>query len=198
MRGFHWLTGDWALAIIMLVLVVRTVLHPITRKAQISMLRFGKQMQKIAPKQQKLREKYKNDPKQMQSEIAKLMREEGVNPVGMLGCLPMFMQTPVWIALYAMLGFAIELRHEPAFYGFFQFVTGNGWQFLADLSMADGFIPLGTSLHIPGLSSFMGPITSINILPLLLGVVFFIQQKYLTPPTSATLTPEQESQQKLL
>lgn len=198
MRGFHVLTRDWALAIIMLVLVVRTVLHPITRKAQVSMLRFGKQMQKIAPKQQKLREKYKNDPKQMQTEVAKLMREEGVNPVGMLGCLPMFLQTPVWIALYAMLGFAIELRHEPAFYGFFQFITGNGWQFLADLSMADGFIPLGTSIHIPGLSSFMGPITSINILPLLLGVVFYVQQKYLAPPTSGTLTPEQETQQKMI
>ncbi|MGP1346562.1 MAG: YidC/Oxa1 family insertase periplasmic-domain containing protein [Phycisphaerales bacterium] len=198
LRAFHAVTFDWAIAIIMLVLCVRTILHPITRKAQISMLRFGKQMQKIAPKQQKIREKYKNDPKQMQVEVAKLMREEGVNPVGMLGCLPMFLQTPVWIALYAMLGFAIELRHEPAFYGLFQALTGNHWQFLADLSSADAFIPLPFSFNIPLLSGLMGPIDSINILPLLLGVVFFIQQKYLAPPTSATLTPEQESQQKII
>jgi YidC/Oxa1 family membrane protein insertase len=198
LRVFHGFTGDWAVSIIMLVIVVRSLLHPITRKSQISMLRFGKQMQKIAPKQQKIRERYKNDPKQMQTEMAKLMREEGVNPVGMLGCLPMFLQTPVWFALYAMLGFAIELRHEPAFYGLFQTLTGNRWSFLADLSVADAFIPFGTTFNVPLLSGLMGPIGSINILPLLLGVVFFIQQKYLTPPTSATMTPEQEAQQKMI
>ena len=186
---------DWALAIIALVLIVRTILHPVTRRSQIAMLRFSKQMQGLAPKQQKLREKYKDDPKRMQQEMAQLMREEGVSFTGMLGCLPMFLQTPIWIALYASLFFAFELRHQSAFFGLFQGITGGRWSFLADLSAPDNFINFGrTIVNIP----LFGPINSFNVLPILLGVVFYIQQKYLTPPTTAQLTPEQEQQQKIM
>lgn len=185
---------DWSIAIIVLVLLVRAALHPVTRRSQIGMARFTRQMQRIAPKQQKLREKYKDDPKRMQQEMGRLMREEGVSFTGMLGCLPMFLQSPIWIALYATLFFAVELRQEPAFYGVFQTLTG-GWSFLADLSAPDRFVDFGEPLiTIP----LLGPIRSINILPLLLGVVFFIQQKYLTPPPSTALTPEQEQQQKIM
>lgn len=193
-----YLVFDWALAIILLVLVVRTILHPVTRRSQIAMARFGKQMQGLAPKQKKLQEKYKDDPKRLQAEMAKLMREEGVNFTGALGCLPMFLQTPVWIALYAMLYFAFELRHEPAFFGVFQALTGGKWNFLADLSAPDHFVEFARGYTVPLLSNLLGPITGINILPLILGVVFFIQQKYLTPPTAATLTPEQQAQQRII
>lgn len=194
----NYLVFDWALAIILLVLVVRTILHPITRRSQIAMARFGKQMQGLAPKQKKLQEKYKDDPKRLQQEMAKLMKEEGVNFTGALGCLPMFLQTPVWIALYAMLYFAFDLRHEPAFFGVFQKVTNGQWNFLADLSAPDHFVEFGRGYMVPLLSNFLGPVTGINILPLVLGVVFFIQQKYLTPPTTATLTPEQQAQQRII
>lgn len=186
---------DWALSIMVLVLIVRTILHPVTRRSQIAMLRFSKQMQGLAPKQQKLREKFKDDPKRMQQEMAKLMREEGVSFAGMLGCLPMFLQTPIWIALYASLFFAFELRHEPAFFGVFQRVSGGRWPFLADLSAPDHFIHFGRALvSVP----LFGPITSFNILPIVLGVVFYIQQKYLTPPPTTQLTPEQQQQQKMM
>ncbi len=187
------LTFDWALAIIVLVLIVRTILHPITKWSQIRVQRFSHQMQQMAPKQKKIQEKYKSDPKRMQAEMAKLWREEGINPAGMLGCLPMFLQTPVWIALYASLYFAIELRHVPAFFGVFQHI--GGWPFMADLAQPDSAIPLPPSVHfeIP----LMGLITAINLLPLVLGVVFFIQQKYMMPPPSATMTPEQQAQQKM-
>ena len=189
-----YLTFDWALAIIVLVLIVRTVLHPVTKWSQIRVQRFSHQMQQMAPKQKKIQEKFKGDPKRMQAEMAKLWREEGINPAGMLGCLPMFLQTPVWIALWASLYFAIELRHEPAFFGVFQLL--GGWPFLADLSQPDAAITLPAALqfNLP----LMGTITSINLLPLLLGVVFFIQQKYMMPPPTATMTPEQKSQQKMM
>lgn len=194
----NYIVFDWALAIILLVLVVRTILHPITRRSQIAMTRFGKQMQALGPKQQKLKEKYKDDPKRLQQEVAKLMKEEGVNFTGALGCLPMFLQTPVWIALYAMLYFAYELRHQPAFFGVVQKLTNGQWAFLGDLSAPDHFIEFGRAFNVPLISGLMGPITGLNILPLVLGVVFFIQQKYLTPPTSATMTPEQQAQQKII
>lgn len=194
LRFLHSLTFDWALAIILLVVCVRTVLHPITRWSQIKMLVFGKKMQNIAPKQKILQERYKDDRQRMQQEMAKLWREEGISPTGFLGCLPMFLQSPIWIALYATLFFAIDLRHEPAFFGVFQIISGNAWPFLADLAEPDRAIYFGAGFKLP----LVGTINSINLLPVLLGVVFYLQQKYLTPPTSAAMTPEQESQQKMM
>ncbi len=196
LRALHSITFDWALAIILLVVVVRTCLHPITRWSQIRMQRFGAQMQAMGPKQKKIREKYADDPKKQQAEMAKLWKEEGINPAGMLGCLPMFLQSPVWIALYATLFFVYDLRHEPAFYGVFQKLSGGNWAFLADLASPDAAIPLPASMHF----SFWiwGTVTSINVLPFLLAAVFFVHQKYLTPPTSASMTPEQEQQQKIM
>ncbi|MDX2118471.1 MAG: membrane protein insertase YidC [Planctomycetota bacterium] len=187
---------DWALAVIMLVVIVRTCLHPVTKWSQIRMTRFGKQMQGLAPKQAKLKEKYGSDPKRMQQEMANLWREEGVSPTGALGCIPMFLQMPIWIALYATLFFSVEMRHESAFFGVFQKLGLT--TFLADLAEPDRlWVFSEAGVHVPVLSSLMGPIHSLNVLPLLLGVVFFIQQKYLSPPT-ANLTPEQETQQKMM
>lgn len=194
----NYLFHDWALAVMFLVLCVRTLLHPVTRKSQIGMTRFGKQMAALAPKQAALREKFKDDPKRLQGEMARLMKEEGVSFTGALGCLPAFLQTPVWIALYAALYFAFELRHQPAYFGVFQALSGGNWSFLADLSAPDHFFELANPIHIPLISGLLGPISGFNVLPILLGVVFFIQQKYLTPPPSTALTPEQEMQQKMM
>ncbi len=196
LRTLHAITFDWALSIILLVIVVRSILHPITRWSQIRMQRFGVQMQAMGPLQQKLKERYKDDPKKLQQETAKLWREQGISPAGMLGCLPMFLQSPVWIALYATLYFVYDLRHQPAFYGVFQKISGGQWGFLADLASPDQAIPLPSFMHF----SFWiwGSVTAINVLPIIMAFVFFAHQKYLTPPTAATLTPEQQQQQKMM
>ncbi|MBC7836057.1 MAG: membrane protein insertase YidC [Phycisphaerales bacterium] len=189
---------DWSLAIIVLVLCVRTILHPVTKWSQVNLLRFGKQMQRLGPKQKQLQERYRDDPKTLRAEMGRLMREEQVNYAGALGCLPMFLQTPIWIALFAMLYFTFELRHEPAFFGLFQTLSSGKWDFLADLAEPDRFIAFPGSFNIPLLSAMVGPIDSINILPLLLGVVFYVQQKYLTPPSGMAMSPEQLQQQRMM
>jgi YidC/Oxa1 family membrane protein insertase len=189
---------DWALAVIVLVLTVRTILHPVTKWSQTNLQRFGKQMQKLAPKQAALKEKFGDDPKRLREETARLMQEEKINYLQALGCLPMFLQMPVWIALYAMIYFTFELRHEGAFFGVFQLATGGNWGFLGDLAEPDRLIPLGFSFPIPLLSTLMGRIDAINFLPLLLGVVFYFQQKYMTPPSATPMSPEMESQQKIM
>ncbi len=197
LRFLHgWVVFDWALGIMVLVLCVRTVLHPITKYQQIRMARFGKGMQALAPKQKKIQEKYADDPQKLREEMAKLWREEGVNPLsGAAGCLPAFLQTPIWIGLTATLYFAFDLRHQGAFFGVFQKISGGKWWFLGDLAEPDRFIYFGkTIVTLP----LLGPISSINVLPMILGVVFFIQQKYLTPPSTGTMTPEQEQQQKMM
>jgi YidC/Oxa1 family membrane protein insertase len=126
--------------------------------------------------------------------MAALMKEENVNYAGALGCLPMMMQTPVWIALSSLMFFLFDLRHTPAFFGFVQKLTGGHWQFLADMAEPDRFIKLPFTFSVP----LMNQIDSINILPVILGTVFFIQQKYLTPPPTAQMSPEMEMQQKIM
>jgi YidC/Oxa1 family membrane protein insertase len=195
--SLHSLTGDWAIAIFLLVVIVRTILHPLTKSTQIKMARFGKQMASMAPKQKQIQEKFKDDPKRLQEEMGKLWREEGVSPLGMLGCLPTFLQTPVWIALSATLYFAVELRHQGAFYGIMQLQPANSpfWNFLGDLAEPDRFYYFGKTIaNVP----LLGPIESVNVLPLVLGVVFYLQQKYLKPPQTTEMTPEQEFQQKMM
>lgn len=190
---------DWALSIMFLVVCVRSLLHPVTRWSQINMFRFGKHMGRLGPKMNAIKEKYASDPIKMREESARLMREEHVSYAsGAMGCIPMFLQMPVWVALYAMLFFTFELRHEHAFYGVVQSLTNHKWPFLADLSEPDHFIPFGTSFNVPLISGMMGPIEAFNILPIVMGVVFFIQQKYLQPPQTTQLSPEMEQQQKIM
>lgn len=193
LRTIYSVVFDWGIAIIVLVLTVRLILHPLTKKSQISMTKMSKQMQALQPEIKKLKEKFKDDPKQLQQEQMKLFREKGVNPLNMLGCLPLFLQMPIWLALFSMLFFAIELRHQPAFFGVFQ-LLGN-WAFLADLSSPDSFIHFrkGETFRIPILGFRLA--YAINILPILMAVFFFYQQKLMTPPA---MTPEQAQQQKIM
>jgi YidC/Oxa1 family membrane protein insertase len=196
--GFiHTLVRDWGLAIMVLVAIVRTILHPLTKGSQVNMMKLSKQMGALQPELDKLKVKYKDNPTKLNQEMMALYRERGVNPASMgLGCLPMFLQMPIWVALYAMLYFAIELRHEPAFWGVFQSISGGQWPFLADLSSADHFLPLPASWHFR-VPLFGQTLTSVNILPILMGIVFFVQQKYMTPP-NPNMSPEMRQQQTMM
>lgn len=184
------LVHDWGFAIICLVIVVRGLLHPLTKRSQINMMKVGKQMQMLQPEIEKLKKKFGDDQQRMNQEMMKLYRERGVNPAAMgLGCLPMMLQMPIWIALYAMLYFAIELRHESAFWGVFQ--NMGGWSFLADLSSPDQFLQFGDG----GINLGLFTLTSFNILPILLALVFYLQQKYMATPAQ---TPEAQKQQNIM
>jgi len=186
----HWVVFDWGVAIILLVICVRGLLHPITRKSQMGMQKFGRQMQKLKPEMDRIRKQCGDDRKKMQEEQMRLFREHGVNPLQMLGCLPMFLQMPVWIALYAALYFSFDLRQQPAFWGVFQEI--GGWPFLADLASPDHFFWEAPEPF----QFFLWNVTGVNLLPILMGVIFYVQQKYMTPATS--MSPEQETQQKIM
>ncbi len=107
LKFFYQYLGNYGWAIILLTIVVRVPFIPILHKSQQSM----KKMQKIQPMMAELKEKYKNDSAKMQKEMMQLYKKYKVNPVG--GCLPMFLQIPVFIALYNVLLRAIELRGAP-------------------------------------------------------------------------------------
>ena len=107
LKFFYKYMGNYGWAIIFLTILVRVPFIPILHKSQQSM----KKMQKIQPLMAELKEKYKNDSVKMQKEMMQLYKKHKVNPVG--GCLPMFLQIPVFIALYNVLLKAIELRGAP-------------------------------------------------------------------------------------
>ncbi len=100
-----WL-GNYAWAIVVLTLAIKTALWPLQNKATRSM----KRMQALQPKMTEIRDKYKDDPTRMNAEVMKLYKDYGVNPVA--GCLPMLMQIPIFFGFYNMLGVAVELRNS--------------------------------------------------------------------------------------
>jgi YidC/Oxa1 family membrane protein insertase len=177
---FHMILRDWGLAIIALVVIVRTLLHPITKRSQLSMLKMGK----MGPEIERLKKKYGDDKDELNKAMMQVYKEQGFTPI--LGCLPMFLQMPIWIALYAALNSTFELRQEP----FLQF--GNvSLTWIHDLARPDRLITW------PPIRLFWGiEISALNILPIFLALVFYLQQKY-TPKPPAT-TPEQVQQQKMM
>ena len=107
LKWFYALVGNWGLAIILLTICVRALVLPFAVYSQKSM----KKMQVIQPRLQELRERYKDNQQKQQQEIMALMKDNQVNPVG--GCLPVFLQFPIFIALYQVLGHSVELYQAP-------------------------------------------------------------------------------------
>ena len=107
LKFFYSFLGNYGWSIVLLTIVTRVPFIPIMHKSQKSM----KKMQTIQPMMAEIKEKYKNDSQKQQKEMMGLYKKHKVNPIG--GCLPMFLQIPVFIALYNVLLNAIELRGAP-------------------------------------------------------------------------------------
>lgn len=113
LKILHMGVKNWGIAIILLTLVIKLLMNPLTVKSMKQM----KGMQALQPKLQDLKEKYKNDKQKLNLETMALFRNHKVNPVG--GCLPILLQMPIYIALYKVIYNAIELYHAP-FFGFYK------------------------------------------------------------------------------
>ncbi len=100
-------TQSWGLAIICLTIIVRIFIWPLHAKSTHSM----KRMSKLQPKMKELKEKYPDDPNKLNTEMMGLYRKYGINPLG--GCLPMFIQIPIFFGFFKMLNSAVELRDQP-------------------------------------------------------------------------------------
>ncbi|MCY0988334.1 membrane protein insertase YidC [Nannocystis sp. ILAH1] len=107
LRAFYNLTGVWGVAIILLTIVVKVLTLPLTFKQMRSM----KKMREIQPELEDIKKKYGEDRVRQAQEMQALFQRAGVNPLA--GCLPMLIQLPIWIALYATLNTAVELYRVP-------------------------------------------------------------------------------------
>ena len=143
---------SWGLAIILLTITVRIVIWPLHAKSTHTM----KRMAKLQPEMAKIKEKYADDPNKVNTETMGLYRKYGINPLG--GCLPMFIQIPIFFGFYRMLQYAVELR-------------GHSFLWVQDLSQPD------TLTHL----AFLGNIP-LNILPIVMAITSFLQIR-MTPKT---------------
>ncbi len=150
------LVKNFGVAIILLTLIVRGVMFPIAQRQFASMAA----MRALQPKVKAVQERYKDDKQKQQQEIMELYKREKVNPLA--GCLPIFLQIPVFFALYKVLVIAIEMRHQP-------FVL---W--IKDLSAPDP----AHVLNLFGLLPFDPPgFLGIGVLAILLGITMWLQFK---------------------
>jgi YidC/Oxa1 family membrane protein insertase len=99
--------GNWGWAIVILTILIRVILFPLTFKGMVSMSK----LKDLAPKLTELREKYKGDPQKLNVHMMDLYKKHGANPLG--GCLPLILQIPVFFAIYRVLLNAIELKGAP-------------------------------------------------------------------------------------
>jgi len=154
MRWMFVIFKNYGLAVIALALTINLILYPLTYKSLKSM----KEMQALQPIVEKLRADLKDKPEKLNKEIMEVYKKNKVNPAG--GCLPMLLQMPIFFSLYGVLMRAIELR-------------GANFLWIKDLAAPDAFIALPSKLP------FLGD--SLNLLPLVMVVVSFLQQKMTNP-----------------
>lgn len=136
---FYSFVGNFGVAILLVTLCVRILLFPLANKSYESMSR----MKKLTEPMNAIKEKYKDDPAKMQAETMALYQREKVNPVA--GCLPLFLQIPVFLAFYKVLSVTIEMRHAP-FFGFVKDLSArdptNIWNLFGLLPYDPGALPL--------------------------------------------------------
>jgi YidC/Oxa1 family membrane protein insertase len=171
LKGVYWLIPNYGIAILVVTAIVRTILHPMTRKMQVGMAK----MQKLQPMMQELQKKYADDKQKLTQEQLALWRRYGVNPMG--GCWPMFLQLPVLFALFGALRAAIELRHA-------------GFLWIDDLSMPDRLITFSFSLPLIG--------NEFNILPILSAVAMFFSQKSMSGAATSDQAKQQQAMMKFM
>ncbi len=167
LKGFYSVVRNYGVAILMLTLLVRIALHPLTRMSQTSM----RKMQALQPKLAEIQKKYKDDKQRQVQEQMTLYRRYGVHP--MSGCWPMFLQMPVFIALFVTLRTAVQLRQAP-------FIPG--W--ISDLSRPD------TVWHFPFFMWILG--NELNILPFLMAGAWMLNQKFMPKPADPRAQQQQQ------
>jgi YidC/Oxa1 family membrane protein insertase len=161
MKASNRVTGNYGIDIILLTILIKILFYPLTMKSMASM----RKMQELSPVLNKLKEKYKGDTQRINQETMNLYKTYKINPLS--GCLPMLAQIPVFIALYKGLLVTIELRHAP----FFLWIN--------DLSAPENL----WDIHLAGYT------LPIRLLPLLMGVSMFVQQR-MTPSAGMEATQQ--------
>jgi YidC/Oxa1 family membrane protein insertase len=177
LKGFHRIVPSWGVDIILLTVLVRGLLFPLSRKQMKSTIEYSKKMQKVKPKLDALREKYGKDKQRMAQEQMRLWKEHEI-PILPGGCLLTFLQLPIWIALYSMLQYNYDLRHA-------------SFLWIGDLSQPEhvlGSAEGAWASVVHAIFFLPNSFAYLNILPLLMTATWFFASK-------ATMTAPADEQQ---
>jgi YidC/Oxa1 family membrane protein insertase len=162
---YQMVGGDFIIALLIFTVITRLILLPINLRQQRSSLR----MQEMQPKIQAVQKKYRDNPQKMQEEFLKI----GYNPTEpLLGCLPLLLQMPIFLALFQVINLMLE-GTPPSVLSLFQRANPE-IDLVSILPLQNTFLWMNLSLPDPYL-----------VLPILVGVTMFLQQKLLTPPKKA-------------
>jgi YidC/Oxa1 family membrane protein insertase len=181
LHALHAVVRNYGLAIILLTIMVRGALYPLSRRQALS----SQKMQALQPEMKALTEKYKNDPEKRTRATQELWRKHGVNPVG--GCLPVFIQIPIFMGLYRALATDVELRQAP--------LVSSAIRWCSNLAAPD--MLLDWSRWMPSFlvapEGWLGPF--LNVFPLVTIGLFLWQQKLFMPPA---MDEQQRVQQQVM
>ena len=172
--SFHKLIPNYGVAIILLTVVVKIVLYPLTKKS----FESSAKMSALSPKMKEIQEKYKNNPQKQNAELAALYKREGVSPLS--GCFPILLQMPIFFALYGLLNSFFELRGA----GFLE-------PWITDLSQPDSIWNFAPTSVL-----FIG--SDIRLLPILMAVTQILSSKLMQPAGSSGGSSQQQSQMKMM
>ncbi|CRI36801.1 Membrane protein insertase YidC [Chlamydia pneumoniae] len=170
MKFFKLVTGSWGISIILLTVFLKLLLYPLNAWS----IRSMRRMQILSPYIQQIQQKYKNEPKRAQMEIMGLYKTNKVNPI--TGCLPLLIQLPFLIAMFDLLKSSFLLRGA-------SFIPG--W--IDNLTAPDVLFSWQTSIWFIG--------NEFHLLPILLGIVMFLQQKVTSLHKKGPVTDQQKQQQ---
>lgn len=178
---FYGIVGNYGIAIIMLTVLVRGAMFPISFKQTQNMARI----QALKPEMDRINEKYKNDMQKKSQATQDLYRKNKINPLG--GCLPVFLQLPVFIGLYRALLVDVELRQSPLF--------GHGIRWVSNLAAPDMLWNWSAIMpdFVTSGQGFFGLGPYLNVLPLVTVGLFLVTQKMSMPePTNEQAVMQQK------
>jgi YidC/Oxa1 family membrane protein insertase len=167
LHTFYWLVQNYGIAIMMLTVLVRSCMFPLSRRAAM----MGQRMQEMQPELKRINELYKDDMQKRGVEMQALYKKYKINP--MASCLPLFIQLPIFIGLYRCVSVDIELRQQPLIPGiqWCSNLAGPDMLALWPTWMPDFIAGRGTG--------WFGPF--MNVLPIVTIILFIVQQKVLMP-----------------
>ena len=180
LHGFYFLVRNYGVAIVLLTVLVRAMMFPLSKKQALS----AQKMQELQPEMKAIRQRYKNDPEAYGRAMRELFQKHNYNPFG--GCLLVFIQLPIFVGLYRALMVDVALRQAPL-------VPGISW--CSNLAAPDMLLywepVLPAFLASP--IGWLGPY--LNVLPIVTIALFWLHQKLFTPPPA---DEQQEMQQKMM
>ena len=163
LNKLHDYVSNWGWAIVLLTIIVKAVLYPLTNASYRSMAK----MRAVAPRLQSLKEKYGDDRMALQQAMMKMYKDEKINPLG--GCLPMLLQIPVFIGLYWAIFTSVELRQAPWIGWITDLSRPDPWFILPIIMAITMFIQ--TSLNPPPTDPLQAKM--MKLMPVIFSVMFF-------------------------